>query len=193
MSLPNSENQAIAYIADRPDFGERISYTSDWLTPISTQRNGTEQRTQKRQDPFYGQRFILSALDVRELSVRRAAEVREAGRPVCVPQWKYWFQFASLVSNVLTVTGDLSRSRFKVGSRVFIRNGSTWNFSKITAKGASTLTLDLAENFPAIMSIYTTAAKVYPCIVGMRPDNQTSETTMNRLDDSDVAVQIDEL
>lgn len=193
MSIPTSSNGAVAYIYDRPDFGLPINVGEQWLTPISTQRNGTEQRTQKRLEPRYTQRFTLSALDIAELAWRRAAELRESGRPICVPLWKYWFPFVSIAAGIVTITGDLSCSKFKVGGRLMIwENSSTWNFSKIIAKGTSTLTIDPGENFPAILAGFTSAARVYPCIVGVRPQNQ-AETTANRLDDSDAIVEVNEL
>ena len=174
MAWPDSTNQSHVFVDDPPDWARDVRVIQSWKTDILTAFSGAEQRARRRSEPLYEQSFETIEL-AQPFTVIRKRMLEEASAPIVVPLWSRWQDFVSLVSDVLTLDSDLTKSPFRVGSYVyFVESGKTSVFREITAKSGATVTLVTGNAaYPDITPpTYTTAADVYPCIVGMRLENQ---------------------
>jgi hypothetical protein len=187
MAWPSSVNQTHVFVDDPPDWAKDVVSIQVWRTDILTAFSGAEQRARRRNEPRYDIMFETEELD-QSFTVIRSRMLKEMGAPVVVPIWTRPQTFVSLVADVLTLDVDLTKSPFRIGSYVyFVESGKTSVFREIEDKSGATV--DLVTGNAAYPNItpptYTTAAKVYPCIVGIRSDNvadfQAVRTEVTRL------------
>ncbi len=207
MAIPDTNNQPTGFITDRPDWDRAYQFQAVWDTFIKAGFSGAEQRTRRRFRPKYRIAYVTPALSVAEYSIRRARSILDTARAVAVPCWHYWREIApplTIDADVVTIdvdgitfqiTGDMGNSPFKVGSYAFIeQDGLPSVFCKIVDISADVLTLAAGDcASPAIpFPDFTEGATVYPCILGM-PTDDSVQYDLNRVNDSDLTVAIDEL
>lgn len=178
------------FLAEPPDWSKPVSVETVWQTDILTARDGSEQRSRRRQQPRYRVGYTLAALNGEQFAVRRAKSLLEQAAAVVVPVWTDPFTLGSTVGTG-TATADLSESlalqKFKPGSYAyFVQTGKTATFRRIVAVGDESV--DLAAGGA---DTFTAGATVYPCVVGVPAEG--ANFTANKLDDTDEAVVIEEL
>ena len=194
MAWPDSTNQSHVFVDDPPDWAKDVRVYMKFRTDVAMAFSGAEQRARRRNEPLYEQAFETEEL-AQPFTVLRKRILEEVSAPIVVPLWSRWQTFVSLISDVLTLDIDLTKSPFRVGSYAyFVESGKTSVFRSITAKSGATITLTTGNAaYPDISPpTYTTACSVYPCIVGIREEN-VGEFTPVRPDVSRLLYHVIEL
>lgn len=169
----NTTDATPAFITVEPDWSLPVRMWVTFKTSVQRSRNGVEQRNSDRSNPLYAIGYGRNH-SASEWPARKVSLMAELSAAVVVPIWVRGDGFVSEVSNVVTLDVTTVRSPFKVGSYAyFVEVGKTSVFRLITA--VSGLTITLASGNAAYPDIavptYSSAADVYPCIVGLRKDN----------------------
>jgi hypothetical protein len=182
MAIPDTTTEAAVFLIDEPDFSREIEFTMQFVTDISSSHSDVEQRAKRRLSPKYQIAFTIGPLDSDGWPMRKSRMIRELGAPVVVPIWIRPVGFTSEASDVVTVDTNISKREFRVGSYALFREaGLSTVFRKITAIGATTITCETGNAaFPDItVPSYTSAAEVFPCILGLRNDNEGESVNRN--------------
>lgn len=190
----NTRDATRRFIEDQPDWSMDARYWAKHSTTILKPRNGLEQRTAARSYPLYaiayGRQFKGD-----EWTTRRAKVIHEMSAAVVVPIWMRPDGYVSAAGDVVTLDATTLRSPYKVGAYAYFEEtGKASVFRAITAVAGSTITLAAGNAaYPDIVvPTYTSAAVVYPCIVGMRSDN-TVEWAEEQVDEVTETVFVEEL
>jgi len=190
MSLPNTTTTP-QFLEERPDWSKPVSLELAWKTDVQPSRDGSEQRSRRRQQPRYRFGYAIAALTTAQFAVRRAKGILEQGAALCVPIWTDAHTLASTVTTaggqVATLGATMDGNKFKVGSYAYIvQTGKPSVFRQITAVGTTTITLAAGGTVS-----YTAGAEVYPCILGVPSDGLTFAAS--KLDDTDETITVEEL
>jgi hypothetical protein len=188
--LPDSNNTAPTFIQDQPDWGKPVLLTISWNTVVTSSKNRTEQRTQKRSKAKLALQFSLTPLNTAEMLLRRARFYREMAKPIVCPVWPDYYA-ATFSGNNATVDTEATDSNLKVGSYAYITSSLGNYFRRITAISSTTLTFHATDYYPHSIPA-PTEGRVYPCITGIHASNQ-AEWTATRLEVNDLTLSIAEL
>lgn len=189
----NTRDQAPRFIEVQPDWSMAVRYWVRFVTSILKARNGVEQRTAERTYPLYSIAYGRNFAGA-EWSARRAKMILEFGGSVVVPLWARQDQYVSAVGDVVTLDATTVRSPYKVGSYAYFEEtGKTSVFRQLTAFAGSTITLEAGNAaYPDIaVPTYTNAAVVYPCIAGLRADNN-AEWSADQVDETTEVIHVEE-
>ena len=182
MAIADTTTQAAVFILDEPDFSREIEFSMQFVTDISTTHSDVEQRAKRRLSPKYGTAFAIGPFDSDSWPRRKSRLLSELGAPVVVPIWIRPVDFVSELSDVVTVGIDVSKREFRVGSYALFReSGLDSVFRKITAVGTTTITFETGNAAFPVQAVpaYTSAAEVFPCILGLRKDNEGESINRN--------------
>lgn len=177
----DSTNCATYYIQDKPDWGAAYSFDLEAMTQITKSKDGSEQRARKRNRVRYSLSYQIAAMNLAELTVRKAAVHRGLGGLLAVPIWHAVELLVSSASNAFTLTTGvglvLAESFFRVGGLAYFeQTGKTSVFRRVdsfTGDNVLNLVAGNAE-FPDIaMPAFTAGAKVYPVVIGIADENST--------------------
>lgn len=190
MSLPNT-TATPQFLEERPDWSKPVSLEITWKTDVQAARDGSEQRSRRRERPRYRLGYTIAALNTAQFAVRRAKSILEQGAALCVPIWTDPHTLASTVTTAggqtATLGADMDANKFKPGSYAYItQTGKPSVFRLITAVGSTSITLAAGGTVS-----YTAGAEVYPCIVGLPTDGLSFAPA--KLDDTDETVLVEEL
>jgi hypothetical protein len=181
MAILDTTTAAAVFLIDEPDFSREIEFSMQFVTDISSSHSDVEQRSKRRLSPKYEIAFSIGPLDSDGWPMRKSRMIRELGAPVVVPVWIRPVGFTSEAADVVTVDTNIAKREFRVGGYALFREaGLATVFRKITAIGATTITCVTGNAaFPVVaVPAYTGAAEVFPCILGLRSDNEGE--TVNR-------------
>lgn len=195
MALPDTTTLAKVFIEDAPDFAKQISLTSVYRTTSFTSRAGGEQRARRRNRPRFSISYTLSDMNFAESSLRRSKAIRELQSPVVVPIWTDFETLDSMTDpDTAELVVALAARKFKAGSYAyFVQDSLVSTFRLITAVNATSLALSDIEFIPTgSLPEFTAGARVYPCILGMRTENNAN-FTLSRFDQTTEQISIDEL
>lgn len=190
MSVPNTKATP-QFLEERPDWSKLVTLEIVWKTDVQAARDGSEQRSRRRQQPRYRHGYTIAALTTAEFAARRAKSILEQGAALCVPIWTD----PHTLANTITTAGGQSASlgagmdanKFKPGSYAYIvQSGKPSVFRQITAVGSTSVTLAAGGSVS-----YTAGATVYPCIVGIPAEGLAFAAS--KLDDTDETVLVEEL
>lgn len=179
------------FLAEPPDWSKPVSVETAWATNIMEARDGSEQRSRRRDKARFRLAYTLAALNIGQFSVRRAKSLLEQAAAVVAPVWTDEFTLEGASVGTGAATADLGESltlqKFKVGSYAYFQQaGKTSTFRRILAVDGDTL--DLAAGGA---DTFTAGATVIPCILGLPAEGANFQ--LAKLDDSDEAVVIEEL
>lgn len=188
MSLADTRSTPI-FVDSAPDWGRPVVLVASWATVSMTNREGGDQRSRTRAAPRFSLAYERRGLRPYELASERGRELSSLGAAVVVPIWTE-YQIIS-VNGITSVTLPAApSSKMKVGSWAYFVEGSNTCFRKVTAITGAVLTL--ADSFPVGFgfSVFTAAARCYPCILGRRSGYALK---IRRADRADGSVEVEEL
>lgn len=194
MAWSDSISATPVFVDSEPDWSQDVKVIQKWSTDVQSAFSGAEQRARRRVAPRWETIFEVR-LQPLPFSVIRSRMQAELQAPVVVPIWTRYEGLSGIASNVATLDAAITKSPFKVGSYAyFVESGKTSVFRRITAKGTSTITLASGNAaWPDITPpTYTSAAIVYPCILGLR-DSMGADFYAIRHDATQVIYHVTEL
>jgi len=184
-----------SFIAYDPDWGRPVTVTGGWQTLIVQNREAGEQRQRIRSAARYRIAYERRALTPLEFVQARAKAIRDTGLPVVVPLWTEYLPLLVVSANSVQVDGPPS-ARFKAGSWIYVRNGSTACFRRVLSITASVFALGTAADDadPAGFNVATlpVGSRVYPCVLGMFPDG-LFRFVSSHPESQDQTVEVEEL
>lgn len=190
MSIANTVTTP-QFLEEQPDWAQPVTLENAWATEIQEARDGSEQRSARREKPRYRIEYAIAALSVGAFSQRRAKSLLEQAAAVVVPIWTDPHTSAGTVTTAagqtVTLGSGMDAKKFKVGGYCyFVQSGKTSIFRLITAVGTTTITVAAGGTVS-----FTSGAEVYPCLTGL--PSQGSSFLLSKLDDNQEAVAIEEL
>lgn len=173
--IPGTDTLEPLFIADSPDWAESVELVLGWDTTITPSRNGSEQRSRNRFYPKTKISFVVSALSVAEYASRRSRARAEVKSPVVVPLWPIQYNYVSKAGQVITVDQlALGTDNLLADEYIFILEaGVAPKFYRIDSTSGSTITVS------GSILAYTTAAKVFPCLLGVRDSKTVFKASTN--------------
>jgi hypothetical protein len=195
LGLPNTILPPV-FLDTPPDWLKPVSVVTRWDTAIQVNREGGEQRANIMARPKLGLTYSRSALRPQQFAINRAKAMKEVGAAVVVPVWTEYGAADSFAANSVTLTATITSLKFKIGSWIYVTQVANACFRKIASVAAATISLSSsAADFSPVgfnWSLFTSGARVYPCVLGMRADN-SYRYSLNRVDRSDAFVTVEEL
>ena len=173
--IPDSTNQTLLYVTDKPDWGAPYTFEAEHVTLINRSRNGSEQRARMRNKPRYSMAYQIAAMTRAEFTVRRALAIKRLGTTMAVPLWHAWEQGKNVISTALEVDSDddMRLRAFKAGGLVYLeQTGFTATFCRIVTVAELVITIAAGNaESPEIAVPAYTAPRLYPVIIGTAEDN----------------------
>lgn len=171
---PNTTDAARKFVTISPDWKMSVRYWVTHSTDVHRAYDQTEQRTANRSYPrcsiAYGRTYAAN-----EWPARRAALLNEFGQSLVVPIWTRPDSYVSAAGDVVTIDATTVLSPYKVGSYAYFEEtGLASVFRQITALDGDEITFAAGNAAFPVMAVpaYTAAALVYPCIIGLRQNNE---------------------
>ena len=112
--------------------------------------------------------------------------MQELAAPVVCPIWPDEYDVTGIVGLRVSFSESLARSKFKLGSYVFIEQGTQSEFRIISGVGANYV------DTLAGAIVFSAGALAFPCIFGMRTKN-TAASGFATVDNSEEAITVEEL
>lgn len=190
MSLLNTTTTP-QFLEEQPDWSQPVTLENAWVTEIQESRDGSEQRSARREKPRYRLEYAIAALNIGEFSQRRAKSLLEQMAAIVVPIWTDPHTSAGTVTvaagQTVTLGSGMDTHKFKVGGYCyFVQTGKVSVFRQITAVGTTTITVAAGGTVS-----FTAGAEVYPCLTGL--PSEGISFLLSKLDDNQEAVAIEEL
>lgn len=182
------------FIEDEPDWTKPIVLVRKWSTSITPNREGGTKRRRRRENPRFQISYRREGYSPREIALYRANALGQLQSAVVVPVWVLKATASSFGTNSVTLSASASNA-FKLGSWVYVVQGSNKCFRKITTISGAVITLSSVstDKFPLGFdwSVFS-AGDVYPCILGTRVDESFSVAS-RRHDIHGAEISVDEL
>lgn len=186
---------APTFIEATPDWSKQIVVVSIWKTAIKVNREGGEQRFKVRGAPRLSISYMTSSIRPKSFALRRAESMAQLGSAVVVPIWTTYETASAFGTNSVTL-GVAASAKFKVGSWVYVVQGSNKCFRKITSIASDVVNLSSggSDIYPPAFSwgSFSAGARVYPCILGGRSANGYTFGLI-RADIAEEQIEIEEL
>ena len=180
--LPNSQDTAPNFIIHSPDWSSAVRVFQRWNTAIVAAHGGLEQRQQLQSRAKFGVAYEIGPWTALQWADRKLAMMAESGAPVVAPVWPLPVGLSSMSGNTANLDGTTASTAFLAGGyALFEESGKASVFRLIVSVGATSLTLASGNAaYPVITPpSYTSAAVVYPCVVGMKENNRANWASEN--------------
>lgn len=166
-----TSNRRPSFISYPPDWRRPVTVSAGWDTLLVRNREGGEQRQRLRKLARYSIGYTSSALNLLEFARRRYKAITDTGLPVVVPLWTEWIPLLEVADATHLTVDGFPTTRFKVGSWVYVNDGTLAVFKRVTHIDVATFTFGSAPNDtdPIGFDLGTIGgvARVYPCVLGM--------------------------
>lgn len=184
------------FIDSSPDWGQAVSLITQWKTGLVPNRESGEQRTRNSDFPRLILSYKVGAIRPKAFAIRRGQTMQQLGNAVVVPIWVEYGTASAFGTHTVTLNAAITSLKYKVGSWIYVKQGASACFRKIVSVATPVISLspDSGDIYPVGFGwgTFSSGARVYPCILGMR-NNNAYKFRLNRVDRSEDAIEVEEL